>query len=69
MADKQIIDKLVEISIECGRVVEQIMNHVHETDEKGAATKSSTEQYQKMYEQSKKLYNQIEILKEVLNDR
>lgn len=69
MTDKQIIDKLVELSIECGRVNEQIKTYIHEADEKGKATESSIKRYQKKYEYSKKLYNQIEILKEVLNDR
>lgn len=69
MTDKQIIDKLVELSIEYGRVKEQIMTYIHEADEKGNATESSIKRYQIMYEYSKKLNNQIEVLKEVLNDR
>ena len=68
MTDK-IIDKLVSLSIECGQVNEQIMTYIHEADEKGNATESSMKHYQKMHEHSKKLYNQIEVLKEVLNDR
>lgn len=69
MTDKQITDKLVELSIECGRVNEQIMTYFHEADENGNATEESMKHYQRMHEHSKKLYNQIEILKEVLNDR
>lgn len=69
MTDKQIIDKLVELSIECGRVNEQVDTYIHEADEKGKATPKSMQHYQKMHEYSKKLYHQIEILKEVLNDR
>jgi hypothetical protein len=65
----KVIDKLVDLSIECGRVNEQIMTYIHEADEKGNATESSMKHYQKMHEYSKKLYNQIEVLKEVLNDR
>ena len=69
MTDEQIIEKLVELSIECGRVNEQMRTYIHEADEKGNATESSIKNYQRKYEYSKKLYNQIEVLKEVLNDR
>lgn len=69
MTDKQIIDKLVELSIECGQVHGQIMTYIHEADEKGNATENSMKHYQRMHEHRNKLYHQIEILKEVLNDR
>lgn len=69
MTDKQIIDKLVEISIECGKKSEQIDTYIFETDEKGNHTESSRKHYQRMHEYRNKLYHQIEILKEVLNDR
>lgn len=69
MTDKQIIDKLVEISIECGKKSEQIDTYIHESDEKGKATEGSMKHFKRMHEYRNKLYHQIEILKEVLNDR
>ena len=69
MIDKQmIIEKLVELSIECGKKNEQIDTYIHEADEKGNATECSRKHYQRMHDYRNKLYHQIEILKEVLND-
>ena len=69
MTDKQmIIDKLVELSIECGKKNEQLDTYIYEADEKGNPTECSKKHYQRMYDYRTKLYYQIEILKEVLND-
>ena len=69
MTDKQIIiDKLVDLSIECGKINEQIDTYIHESDEKGNATTNSMKHYQRMHDHLNKLHHQIEILKEVLND-
>ena len=69
MTYNQIIDKLVDLSIECGKIGEQIDTYILEADEKGKATESSMKHYQRMHDHLNKLQHQIEILKEVLNDR
>lgn len=69
----KIIDKLVDISIYCGRIEHEIDEFVFEYEEDHTAitiAKESSKAYDRLQETRQKLKAQIEILKELLkNDR
>lgn len=68
MTDK-IISKLVDLSIAYGELQYKINFYIGEQDKKGNETKQSQMRYAQMLADKNKIYYQMEVLQEVLNDR
>lgn len=68
MTDK-LIKKLIDVSILYGKKCYELDNFIGEIDENGSETRNSAMKRAELLAEATKLFNQIEILKEVLNDR
>ena len=68
MTDK-IISKLVDLSIAYGEMQYKLSSFIGEHDKNGNETQQSQMRYAQMLADKNKIYDQIEVLQEVLNDR